>query len=361
MSKYGEARAKLSDADKAAMDNEYRTMKSAGKLSFTSKFTGLSYSIPENIKSKDAPKKEVNTNDFVNSMIGPKTFKSINLAPPKDMVYSKPEPQKIPESFTKVDPEIKQDNTKVDNVDLTPPVVAAEGSKPYYDRMKEHKNSSGVFKLLYGDTSRESSIIPENVRALLSKLATNSYTRDDDTYDKKSKAIIYKVGENAQKRTGKLAAGTEYEDYKGVVSDAEYDQIMKLKKGDVNPIKGAINSINSRGYNIASSLGRFSVAGDGTGKQIVTDSYDFTNNFTDNKDGSLKKDYMSNGKTPNEVMDAYLKDPMKASYRDLRRKLAERDSKLTKKELENLKTSIALTPNDTTGFSKMPKGIIALK
>ena len=306
------------------------------------------------MKKSSAPKEELSTakadaksnarnaalyNKFLPA---PKTGK-VDLDRPKGMVYEKPkDPMKL-EQITSA-----QSSTAV-----APPVKAlrpeiAPGTEEYVKRMNTHKKTAPSFmdKFLYGNMPKyDEGIIPETAKALSQKLLLNSYNRDDNTFDPESKAILYKVGENAQKRTGKLNTGTKYEDYKGVVSDEEYDEIIKLNKMNVTP-EAIVNASSSRGYNLATSMGRFSVAGDGKGKQIQTDSYDFINEDTNNADGTVKEKTFK-GKT--------------TIFAELRKELARRDGKLSPKELKNLKTSIVLTPQDTVGFGNRPKGKILLK
>lgn len=217
----------------------------------------------------------------------------------------------------------------------------------YYKRIANSKDHSSLW-----DNAKRllvKSLLPvgNNAASFVNKKLTGVNSMDRNSLPREALAMLYKVAERAKQRNGnKNTGGIEYEDYRAVMTDKEFEELMQTVKGNVNPVIGAINGKSSQAYDLATTLGRFSYASDNKGNTIVTDTYDFTNNYTQDKDGKLKKDYMKNDNS---------------LYGKIRRKEAERDQnvELDPKKLASLKSVIPLTPIDTVGYVQKKNDIIS--
>lgn len=191
--------------------------------------------------------------------------------------------------------------------------------------------------------------LPKNASSLILKKTTGN-SMNSKSINNKEKAVMAKVVNNAYKRTGKLFGGTEYEDYKGTTDSLGFSEIMKAKNGNINPLTGLVLGATDPAYRMATTTGRGSYYINPENKEeiVYTDGYDFTNNFTQGKDGKLKKGYMSQ-KTGNVGVDR---------YRSLRRSLAIEDQKKSTKDNRiqfSLKSSdTSLLPLYNSFKSKVP-------
>lgn len=209
------------------------------------------------------------------------------------------------------------------------PYVIPNERKDYFDRMNQieaHTSNTA-------NVERAAIPLPQNAAGVVMKKVFKRNDMDNNSLTDAQKGVMYKVIDNAVKRTGKMTGGTEYEDYKGVVSPREYQQIQNAKNGHINPVLGTVMGTLSDGYNMATTLGRVSYAKDPlSGNIALTDGYNFTNNYTQGKDGKLKAGYMQ-GKS----------DP----YSMIRRNLAEEDQDQDAATRDRYFVGMQLTPQDT--------------
>lgn len=175
--------------------------------------------------------------------------------------------------------------------------------------------------------------IPKNVSSFINLKATGSNEMNTDSFSKVEKTLLYNLAESAIERTGKTTGGIEYEDYSRVMPKEDYEQLSKVVNGNVNPVTGLLLGASSPGFNIGTTLGRFSYAKNKeTGEIAISDSYDFVNNYTqDSKTGKLKSGYMSKSGT---------------AYQKERKNLAEKDQGMTEKDLEKRKIGVIISPKD---------------
>lgn len=188
--------------------------------------------------------------------------------------------------------------------------------------------------------------LPKNAASLLMKKTINSNKMNDNSIGDDEKAVMAKVVMNAYKRTGKLSGGTEYEDYKGATDDMGYNQIMKAKQGNVNPILGTALATYDPAYRMATTTGRgsYTINPDNHDEIVYTDGYDFKNSFTtDSKTGKTKANYM--GKVS--------KNPLVAQYQKLRKSLAINDDNL--QNPDDFKTKFNLNASDTLKLRRPTK------
>lgn len=201
------------------------------------------------------------------------------------------------------------------------------------DRMTSHGSSTG------SNILRKLIPLPSNASGYVMKKVTHSNQMDDSSLSDAQKGIMYKVIQNAVKRTGKLSGGTEYSDYQGAVSPEEYKDIEDVRAGKINPVKGTLLGAGSKGYDLATTLGRVSYAVNPyTNEAILTDGYDFTNNYTQDKKGKLRKDYMK-GKTD--------------QYSLIRKSLAEEDQDQSQQDKDRNFVGMRLKPSDTTAINQV--------
>ena len=183
--------------------------------------------------------------------------------------------------------------------------------------------------------------LPKNAASLVMKKIIGRNRMNSSSLSDDEKSVLSKVVWNAEQRTGKLYGGTEYEDYKNTTTDANYQQIIDAKNGKINPLSGMYLGSIDPAYRMATTTGRgsYSINPDNNEEIIYSDEYNFTNNFTQDKNGNLKKDYMAE-KTGNFLVD---------KYRNIRKNLAIKDQKI---EPENFRTQMNLKSSDTTRLNK---------
>ena len=180
--------------------------------------------------------------------------------------------------------------------------------------------------------------LPKNAASLVMKKYINRNKMNDNSINDDERAVMSKVVMNAYQRTGELSGGTEYEDYKNTGTDLSYDQIMKAKSGDINPVIGTGLAMIDPAYRMATTTGRGSyVINPGNHDEIVySDTYDFTNNYT--------KDPLT-GKTKANYLDKLSTNPLVAKYQKLRKSLAINDDNL--QNPDDFKTKFNLNASDT--------------
>ena len=180
--------------------------------------------------------------------------------------------------------------------------------------------------------------LPKNGASVVMKKFMNRNRMNSSSINAEEKAVMSKVVLNAQKRTGKLNGGTEYEDYEGTTTPEVYQEIMNAKNGKVNPILGIGLASKDPAYRMATTTGRGTYAINPKNNQdiVYTDEYDFKNSFTqDPVTGKLKDNYMKS-KTGDAAVD---------KYRSIRRNLALDDQ--GDLDPENGRTKFTLQASDT--------------
>lgn len=232
---------------------------------------------------------------------------------------------------------IVQDNTRV-NLNKKNFVIPKEELQ-YYRDLKDNSTHSATLD----NIKREFIPAGMNASSYANKKITGSNRMDNNSFDSKRKAVLYKMIEQAKKRTGNKYQGTtEYKDYKGIMSSEEYKELNRTISAKVNPIIGGINGSISPNYDVATTIGRASYSSDKEGNIVVNDIYDFKNSYTQDKSGKLKKGYLKNNNS---------------FYAKGRKEEAEKDQNLTPEQLKALKISIRLSPKDTVGIDTKGKVI----
>jgi len=212
-------------------------------------------------------------------------------------------------------------------------------AKELHPEMATSNDQTAIGKILADGLRKATPFVPNNVGNWARKKMGISTAMNNNSIKKMDKAALYKMVDNAIKRTGKLSGTTEYEDYETTPNAKK--KIIEIKKGNLNPLIGAYLGTVDPAYNMATTVGRGSYTKDPvTGNIKYTDNYDFKNNFTqDSTTGKLKAGYMKN------------RDDF---YGIERRKLAEEantESQSKRPPAPN-KIRFDLSPKDTIGYQK---------
>ena len=194
---------------------------------------------------------------------------------------------------------------------------------------------------------------PNNASAYAVKKISGYGNMNNDDLSYEDKSVLYKVIDNAQKRTGKMSGGTEYEDYNGTMDpDAYKDVIKDVKPAHIGVGTGLKRGYTSPGFDMATTVGRMSYAKDpATGKVIITDNYDFKNNMTNDSTGAVKKGYLDKP-TGNIGQDI---------YRWFRKSAANDDADATigpeekQRRFEKTRSQFSLSPADTIRRKVYPR------
>lgn len=178
--------------------------------------------------------------------------------------------------------------------------------------------------------------LPLNTSSVLNKTFTGGNRFDKDSFTPAQLKVLYNTAIAANKRTGRTAGGTEYEDYELVTDPSTYQHIQDLKNSRVNPVTGAFYGATEPAYNIASTIGRYSYGYDPNTKEVsVSDIYNFTNEHT-KKAG---ENYMKGRSDP---------------YGMIRRSLYYQDRNQTDQEAEPFRTNFIINPSDTVSYRNRP-------
>jgi len=178
--------------------------------------------------------------------------------------------------------------------------------------------------------------LPANASSVLNKTLTGGNRFDKNSFTPAQLKVLYETALAAQKRTGKTAGGTEYEDYESVTDPNTYQHIQELKNSKVNPLTGTWYGATEPAYNVASTIGRYSYGYDPNTKEVsVSDIYNFTNEHT-KKAG---ENYMKGRLDP---------------YGVIRRGLYQQDKNQTNQEAEPFRSNFVISPSDTVSYKNRP-------
>lgn len=236
---------------------------------------------------------------------------------------------KMPQDFL---PPQKQQRAVVDN---TNSVLARNYAMRFEKNVPTNNKLSKVEKFLSNGLKKATPFVPNNVGTWARKKVGLPTEIDDKSLNHFQRGALYKMVENAVKRTGNNQGGTEYEDYETTPEAKEY--IMKAKHGDINPIIGTYLGLKDPAYDMATTTGRGNYTKNPDGTIHYTDRYDFKNQFTQDSTGSLKENYMKNRN------DYYGKERKQLAID------AQKDSGL------HNTIDINLNPTDTIGYSQYLK------
>jgi hypothetical protein len=375
MDKYTSAQGKLSAASKAAMDNEYQSMKDKGRIMFKSKVTGLDYTIPENVKgkgSKAASKpasvsvNPITSNPMVDALSGKKSTGSFSLDRPKDMKYANPTGASTDrlQELSKLYDDNQQNSTSGDDI------KTARKSEKKVRNIDQGtiKDTSHINTLnnILGSTAIArfgSELANKAISPVLSKidgvLGTNldgketfGQHMDETGLNASAKSILYKIADKKAQRTGKNEGSITYEDYRDVLPKEDYEALMDSKSGKDPKVIQAAMSLSSPGVDLGLTVGGANYKKDpATGRINISDSYDFINSSNKNKDGSFKKGWVNTTK----------KSDSEKAYFDMHDASTMYDIGREKKSgFKNRNMNFNLTPADTVGRTSKDKEASAL-
>lgn len=323
MKNYSTARSKLSDGQKAAMDTEYQAMRQKGKLAFTSKITGLDYTIPENAKrpaAKPGTKttsassfKPKFTNGLIENLVRPRSTEKIDLTPPKG---SKPptKPAATSERLETLQGVYNSGRAK-DEVDGMVKLRSSDrkssvdnyaGKDSYLPTVPTLARSSAAARYI----SQEGNILASKALSKVDKkFGTNLDGRElfgQSTTERDMspalKSLLYKMAYGKYKSTGENKGTFLYDDMKGHISEEEFDKLMVAKSPNLGLIEKGILSLGSTAIDYALTIGGGGYERDPiTGNIKVTDSYDFINEKNVAEDGkTTKKGWTGNAHLDND-------------------------------------------------------------
>lgn len=372
MNKYKEARDKLSNSQRAAMDQEYQSMKNTGKLLFKSKITGLDYSIAENIKkpsgvsgSTASRESAMNSNPKRASAQVAKAFTAPtftgDLSKPQGAPYPQPTAVSKPDDFG-----LKMDEFKTQSDNTRVPISAPKKSlqdyirdskQPTIQRAEEDRTSmipKGVASSIIGVAAAQgvAEIVNMHTKNLPGGKELLNQEIDESDLSSPERNLAYRVIEAKVKATGNNSGSIEQDDYGRVVSEADMTELAGAAKGE-SMIKNGLKSIFKPSLGVGLSLGGFNYKKDPeTGKIRITDSYDFINSSNKGKDGKFKEDWVSE-KTRNQSEDSkkYFSMHDQFTKYDL-------DVAAGSKDFTNRNVDVELSPADTTQtwFRKIVSG-----
>jgi hypothetical protein len=211
---------------------------------------------------------------------------------------------------------------------------------PKPDNTEGQKRVQGVKKDLvsasHDNTIRNFMPFPLNVSSVLNKEVTKGNRYDKKSFTPAQLKVLYDAAIAAQKRTGRTAGGTEYEDYKAVTDPSTYQHIQDLKNSKVNPVMGMWYGATEPAFDVASTIGRYSYGYDPNTKEVsVSDIYNFTNEHTKR----AGENYMKSRTDP---------------YGMIRRGLYQQDKNQTAQQESPYRTNFVISPSDTVSNAYRP-------
>lgn len=365
MEKYKSAYKQLSASDKSAMDIEYATNRKAGKLIFNSKVTGLDYTIPENAGRKsttsDKAAGDYNPRDY-NPLMQDK-IAPFSLNDPNRKFPQPAKPVIAPDRLSEITniynatqtPQAKEEMAAIQKTESKAPEVARGNEKngSYIKALNSSLTfgSSAGARVISQIANRKVSAmlgaVDEAIGTKLNNKELFSQQMDEADLSPKAKSLLYKIADRKASNTGKNEGFMSYEDYEGILPDADYKALTKAKGLGGSKIDQGVLTIGSAGADLGLTVGGASFKKDPeTGMIKISDSYDFISKGNITKDGKLDKTWTKNIKM----------DTNKEANFSTHNNFTEYDLDVDKRSgLGNRKLDFELSPQDTVGRGSKDK------